>query len=83
MMIHRKEMHLDVVRFCNLFIQNKCPYNEDSCFYKHTENGNNEDDHGEDDVQNADDQTTESVFQNVRQNLEPPLRNNKSQQNQV
>ena len=77
MMIHRKEMHLDVVRFCNLFIQNKCPYNEDSCFYKHTENGNNEDDHGEDDVQNADDRKTET------QNREPPLRNNKSQQNQV
>ena len=50
------------MRNCTDFMQTKCRFKEYSCWFKH-ENKNSEDDE------------FQSGFQKVKQNLEPPLRN--------
>ena len=67
MIIHRKMDH--VVRDCYLYLDNKCRYSEDSCWFSHVEKVNEEDKKG-----NID-ESSESVFREVRVNLEPPIEN--------
>ena len=69
MMIHRKKDHTNVVRVCNLFLNNACRYNNNACWYSHEENNNEE-------------QASQSVFQKVQKNLEAPLRSQEKKQNQ-
>ena len=68
MMVHKKNSHNDSTRLCNLFIDGKCMYNDDSCWYKHE---SNMDDKSEEE-ERADEDPAQSVFQKVRENLQPP-----------
>ena len=62
LMLHRKTYHSDIVRNCTDFSEVKCKFKEDSCWYKHVKKNSNIDEF-------------DSGFQNVKENLEPPLRN--------
>ena len=70
MMIHRKTAHTGVIRKCNLFLENRCRYNEDSCWFKHEEVTIEEE---EKETSDKDEQYAESVFQKVQENLDPPI----------
>ena len=92
MMIHRKKEH--VVKDCNLYLENKCRYSEESCWFNHVDNVNEEDKqenvenvneedeqenvekvNEEDEHGNVDHKSSQSVFQEVQVNLEPPIEN--------
>ena len=80
MMIHRKKEH--VVKDCNLYLENKCRYSEESCWFNHVDNVNEEDEqenvekvNEEDEHGNVDHKSSQSVFQEVQVNLEPPIEN--------
>ena len=70
MMIHRKRDHGSFVRDCNLFRQDKCRYNGDSCWFNHSETIMDEDT-GDDKHKSA------SVFRNAKENQEPPIEKKK------
>ena len=84
MMIHRKAYHRSFVRTCTNFLQNKCRFESSSCWFLHEEEmvveeneGNNEEDDGNN--LDKDNDETESVFQQVFRNKEPPIRKQKKQ----
>ena len=69
MMVHKKSKHKESTRFCNLFLDAKCPFKDVSCWFRH------------DDIQekvsfeeNDEEITENTVFQEVQENLEPPIR---------
>ena len=72
MMIHRKKEHTNVVRVCNLFINNACRYNNNACWFSHEENS---------ETKSNEEQAAQPVFQKVQENLEPPLRSQEKKQN--
>ena len=73
MMIHRKKEHKTVVRVCNLFLDGKCRFKETSCWFNHEEM--NEYKSENEDINNK---TEESVFQEVQENLKPPIQHQQS-----
>ena len=66
MMKHRKTDHKTDVRVCNQFMEGKCRFKEEACWFSH---------HividEEDEQKNM--ETEESVFQKVQENLKPPF----------
>ena len=72
MMIHRKKEHKMAVRNCNLFLNDKCSFTEDSCWFNHGDKETNE---------NKND-SSDSVFRRAQVNLEPPLGNQKKKNSQ-
>ena len=73
MMIHKKEKHRHLVRSCNLFIDDKCPHNDSMCWYVHEDNFINE--NFDENNKIEDQRNTQSVFQEVQENLKPPIGN--------
>ena len=74
MMKHRKTEHIEIVRPCTKFLNNECRFQEMSCWYTHGVNdeettANN----SGPEVIEDDDMEVDSVFQNVTENLVPPL----------
>ena len=57
-----------MVRYCNLFLQNMCRFNEEACWFKHDDNVEMEDV-----PENDQELPPQSVFRKVQENLEPPL----------
>ena len=69
MMTHKKKEHRNAIRECNLFIDDKCRFNDESCWFNH--------DDGDGDLEvneTGNEETTKSVFRKVQENLEPPLK---------
>ena len=75
MMRHWKKQHSNIIKECSQFAKNNCRYQDDSCWYRPDIRENNEDEGGEEKTNNEGD--SELDFQEVLENLEPPL--NKSQ----
>ena len=76
LMFHKKEKHRHLVRGCNLFIDNRCPYNDSKCWFIHEDNfDQGEDIQGE---EKEEQESDKSVFQEVQENLEPPLNSDKN-----
>ena len=73
MMIHKKEKHRHLVRTCNLFIDDKCPHNDGMCWFIHEDNFIDKDVDENSDIEEQ--QTSQSVFQEVLENLKPPIGN--------
>ena len=73
MMIHKKEKHRHLVRTCNLFIDDKCPHNDSMCWFIHEDNFIDKDVDENSDIEEQ--QTSQSVFQEVLENLKPPIGN--------
>ena len=68
MMLHKKSKHSEATRFCNLFLDAKCPFKEVSCWFKH------EDETLKVSFGETQKETRENtVFQEVQVNLEPPI----------
>ena len=81
-MVHRKNEHLSTVAYCkignwkrdhksfvrdcNLFIQGKCRYTGEFCWFNHIEIVIEED-------KGDDKQSSESFFRNAQENQEPPI----------
>ena len=76
LMVHKKEKHRHLVRGCNLFIDDKCPYNDSKCWFIHEETFVQGDNKEEEEKEEQ--ETNKSVFQNVQENLEPPIKSNKN-----
>ena len=68
MMTHRKKSHTGIVIDFNLFLENKCRYNEESCWFKHGKTASEEKD-----KKTVDDPSVQSVFQKAQENRELPL----------
>jgi hypothetical protein len=66
MMIRRKREHKSFVRDCNLFIQGKCRYEGEFCWFNHSEIVIEED-------EGDDKQSSDSFFRNAQENQEPPI----------
>ena len=75
MMVHKKWLHKNTVQNCNLFIDDKCPFNDKSCWFIHEDvnEGQNEDEDTSE-VENVEEcsNTEQSGFQDVLENLKPP-----------
>ena len=74
-MIHRKKEHAESIKICNNFISKAFRFKTEACWFRHEEDDlevsiQDEPKH-EEDKQN-DVEMTESVFQNVSENLKPP-----------
>ena len=70
-MRHRKNNHIMSVRMCNQFRTNSCRFQEAACWFRHIlEHENNADEIDPKD-KNKDD--SESVFQKVLEDLDPPI----------
>ena len=78
LMVHKKVNHRHLVRGCNLFMDNRCPYNDSKCWFLHEDIFVR----GEEDEEIEEEQTSKSVFQEVQENLEPPIKRNKININQ-
>ena len=83
MMVHKKQMHKSTVQNCNLFIGDRCPFNDKSCWFLHEHaldekinEGDIDNDNSE--LENAEERlmTNQSVFQDVQENLDPPILKN-------
>ena len=75
-MMHKKLEHRDTVRYCNLFMDDKCKYSEKSCWYLHEDaigKQNNPEEKSVNITDEEKDSEEYSVFQDVQQNLEPPI----------
>ena len=75
MMLHKKEKHGHLVRSCIDHIDNKCTFNDKSCWFRHdeafleqTKEDSIKDDKEEDETKQI------SVFRQVLENLEPPIK---------
>ena len=75
MMIHRKQMHINIVKMCKNFQQNSCSFRDQFCWYRHDDNGMEVEDDINliDDVENIRQQEKNSVFRNATKDLKPPL----------
>ena len=72
LMSHRKKKHSNAVRNCTQFQRNNCRFQDESCWFSHSYEENVEDKRHTKEGSKHDNES-ESVFQNVRENLEPPL----------
>ena len=66
MMIHRKKEHIGAVKNCYEFQENKCRFSSEDCWFHHKLNEHINQEH-------VIVETEESVFQEVKQNLKPPI----------
>ena len=66
MMTHKKKEHIESIRYCNLFSDEKCPFKDEACWFRHTVVLNNE-------IEKDTEETQKSVFQKVQEDLEPPI----------
>ena len=75
MMKHRKKEHSQVIMPCKQFQIKKCRFQDERCWFKHeVENVHNDDAPKSMDEENP--METESVFQQVTKDQEPPLSTN-------
>ena len=77
MMNHRRAEHFSKVRKCTNFMQNKCRFLNNSCWYLHEEEEMDIDDTNEKDDVNPgmkkSETESDSVFRKATENLKPPL----------
>ena len=67
MMIHRKKEHRNLVKKCDQFPESKCRFSDEDCWFIHVMNNPIHKEHmGE--------KPADSVFQEVKENLEPPIK---------
>ena len=66
MMSHKKKEHIESIRFCNLYSDEKCPFKDEACWFRHTDVSENV-------IKNYNEGTQYSVFQKVQEDLEPPI----------
>ena len=80
MMKHRKKNHSNIVRDCIKYAINSCSFQEDFCWFRHSDNDDNNrsEDKNDDDDKNKSEEQSEQVFRKVSENLEPPLLNKKA-----
>ena len=71
LMLHKKVKHEATVRTCNYFDNGVCRFREESCWYKHKQNRDDEDDKSNMEV---DETNSSSVFQEAQEILKPPIR---------
>ena len=69
MMSHKKSKHIESIRFCNLILDGECPFKEETCWFKHAESPTKP----SEDVKIDDEGTNTPVFQEVQEDLEPPI----------
>ena len=69
MMVHKKSKHEELTKYCNLFLDKKCIFKDETCWYRHK--NKQEDNSKEKNVQNV---TENSVFREVKENLKPPFK---------
>ena len=65
-MTQQKKEHIESIRYCNLFSDDKCPFKDEACWFRHTVVLNNE-------IEKDTEETQKSVFQKVQEDLEPPI----------
>ena len=73
MMTHRKNDHKTVVRDCNQFMDGKCRFKEEACWFNHNAVFDDEDEQ-----ENMNNGIKQSVFQKVQENLKPPFQSQNS-----
>ena len=75
MMAHKKQIHRSTVRNCNLFIDDKCKWNNKSCWFLHEYAFDDQKDYDSSEVDKDEvtEPTNQSVFQEVHENLDPPI----------
>ena len=69
-MMHRKIEHPKTVKPCNNYIDSKCTFGAETCWFKHEDKEKKEEN-----ARVSESEATRSVFQKVSNDLEPPLRN--------
>ena len=65
-MIHRKKEHISAVKNCNEFQENNCRFSNEDCWFHHKLNEHINKEH-------VVIKPAELVFQEVKQNLKPPI----------
>ena len=73
MMKHRKRDHSNIVKLCSQYQQNRCRFQNESCWFKHENETENP--HEERNNDEAKNEQPEMVFRPVSEDLDPPIRN--------
>ena len=68
-MVHKKSKHEELTKYCNLFLDGKCKFKDETCWYRHKDE--QKDNSKEKSVKNV---PENSVFQEVQENLKPPIK---------
>ena len=69
-MAHRKREHAAMVRDCNEYLKGNCRFISEACWFSHGDNVSNGGG-----LDNSKNQSSQSDFQKVRENLKPPFSN--------
>ena len=73
MMTHRKAEHRNIVRKCDKFSQNICPFQSKACWYLHETEAEPMDIEEQNSNSEKQKQSVPSVFQNLFMNIKPPI----------
>ena len=74
LMVHKKRKHINTVRYCNDYLDDKCKFNDYFCWFRHEKP--HEDNIEEQNSEEESDEISEKqVFQEVREDLDPPIVN--------
>ena len=73
MMVHRKKVHASLVKMCNNFLEDKCTFKEQFCWFKHDEEKMDIEDKMEENVEEEEANKSSQVFRNAKPNINPPL----------
>ena len=76
LMRHRKKDHTQFVKTCNNSTQNNCRFQDDDCWFMHESNNDDNNDEANNQKSDAED-NLEPVFQDVSEDLAPPIQNRK------
>ena len=74
LMVHKKQKHKSTVRFCNDYLDDNCRFHDCYCWFRH-EKAHEDNLHEEAREEEADDTSEEQVFQEVLEDLDPPIVN--------
>ena len=75
-MRHRKKDHTQFVKTCHNSTQNNSRFQDDDCWYMHESNNDDNNDEANNQKSDAED-ILEPVFQDVSEDLAPPIQNRK------
>ena len=73
MMMHKKQKHPSIVRYCNLYLDDKCRFNDQSCWYRHLRAHEDSSEGEKSDA--AGEKNEQEVFREVQEDLDPPIAN--------
>ena len=80
MMVHRKKYHSNIVKLCKKYLEGKCPFQEDFCWFAHNPSKKDSTNAENEKIEDMDIMENEetSDFQQEIKKMKPPLNKKKT-----